>query len=261
MHGTENPGGRELEISGTGRPLVLLHGWAMNAAVWTPVLQQLEAEWQLYSINLPGHGGCDYLNIGGDFSDWLDHLLALVPQKATWLGWSLGGLFAIAAAARYPERVRQLVLVATTPKFVADKSWTHAGQRKVWHRFARDFMQNPEETNRQFLSTQAVGSKRPLQIGKQLRLLQTQGGVAHPRALLESLSMLQEIDLRAELGQVKHHTQWIMGGGDQLVPQGVLSSIKSIQPGCETTVIPAAGHVPFISQPEHFVRCLNHAGT
>ena len=260
MHITENSGRREQLISGSGEPLVLLHGWAMNAEVWRPVLHQLEVNWQVYRVNLPGHGGCAYSRTAAEFDDWLERIIDIAPANAVWLGWSLGGLFSIAAAARYPERVKKLVLVATTPKFVTAVDWLFAGDVAVWRRFSESLLKNAKATNSQFLKTQALGSKKPVQICKQLKTLQDKGGIAHPQALQDGLQILQTTDLRLELSQVVCPTHWVMGDGDHLVPQEVLADIQMLQPDCATSVIQSAGHVPFLSQPEDFLRSLSLVG-
>ena len=83
---------------GQGRPLVLLHGWGMNAGVWLPLLPRLEAHWRVTMIELPGHGESHLIE--GDIHDWAGAVLDTAPSNAIWLGWSLGAMVALALARR-----------------------------------------------------------------------------------------------------------------------------------------------------------------
>ena len=42
--------------TGTGRPLVLVHGLGSTSQVWNPVLPALAAEREVWALDLPGHG-------------------------------------------------------------------------------------------------------------------------------------------------------------------------------------------------------------
>ncbi len=45
-----------VEVTGSGAPLVLLHGWGMHGGVWTDVAAQLAQDFRVHSVDLPGHG-------------------------------------------------------------------------------------------------------------------------------------------------------------------------------------------------------------
>ena len=248
-HSTENPQARDPQTES----LLLLHGWGMNAAVWQPVVQQLESRWKVHCVNLPGHGGRHYDWCGATFNDWLQDILEQAPPRAVWLGWSLGGLFALAAAARYPRRVQRLILVATTPKFIASPDWITAGDPAVWRQFAVNLQNNPDMTNDQFLLTQSLGADKPRQLARKLKQLQQAGGAADHRALMDGLDILQTGDLRTELQQISCPVHWLLGEGDQLVPSNVCQDLVALKDSCDIHVLPDAGHALFISQTDRFL--------
>jgi pimeloyl-[acyl-carrier protein] methyl ester esterase len=64
---------------GKGSPLVLLHGWGMNAGVWMPLLPRLAQGWQVILVELPGHGESE--PVEGDIDDWAGALLDVVPHR------------------------------------------------------------------------------------------------------------------------------------------------------------------------------------
>ena len=113
-------------VWGTGPPeLVLLHGGAQNAHTWDTVALALERP--LVAVDLPGHGQSDHRDDGpfgpvqnaGDVAVALEQL---APGARMVVGMSLGGLTAIALAARRPELVRRLTLVDVTPGVDREKA-------------------------------------------------------------------------------------------------------------------------------------------
>ncbi|MGQ0823803.1 MAG: alpha/beta fold hydrolase [Actinomycetota bacterium] len=106
-------------VWGTDEPeLVLLHGGAQNAHTWDTVALALGRP--LVAVDLPGHGHSGHRD---DHAYWPAEnavtvevaVRALAPSARLVVGMSLGGLTAVALAARAPELVRELVLVDVTP--------------------------------------------------------------------------------------------------------------------------------------------------
>jgi pimeloyl-ACP methyl ester carboxylesterase len=121
-------GGRRVSALrwGPGPPeLVLLHGGAQNAHTWDTVALALRRP--LVAIDLPGHGHSDHRD---DHAYWPDEnaeamevaVRAWAPSARLVVGMSLGGLTAIALAARAPDLVRALVLVDVTPGVDREKA-------------------------------------------------------------------------------------------------------------------------------------------
>jgi pimeloyl-ACP methyl ester carboxylesterase len=101
---------------GSGPPLLLLHGGMGEAFQWGPILSLLAQKYRVLAVDRPGHGladpfdytGVDLLAHARRFlGDILDaEKLSSVPIVAS----SMGGLWAVAFASAYPNRVERLVL-------------------------------------------------------------------------------------------------------------------------------------------------------
>jgi len=98
--------------------LVLLHGWAVNSLIWNPILDQLRASYDVTILDLPGYG--DQISYDGDYDieTIVADVLSRAPDTANWIGWSLGGTIALAAALAQPQRFEKLQLISTTPHWV-----------------------------------------------------------------------------------------------------------------------------------------------
>ncbi|HWF23197.1 MAG TPA: alpha/beta hydrolase [Acidimicrobiales bacterium] len=110
----------------TPADLVLVHGGGQNAHTWDTVALALDRP--LVAIDLPGHGHSDWpgdsraLDPAAMAADVTQVMTELAPESRALVGMSLGGMTAIAAAARHPELVPKLVLVDVTPGVNEKKS-------------------------------------------------------------------------------------------------------------------------------------------
>jgi pimeloyl-ACP methyl ester carboxylesterase len=111
---------------GTEEPvLVLLHGGSLNAHSWDAML--LLHEIPALALDLPGHGRSSWFEEPLYVPEALaaavaPAIAALAPRARAVAGHSLGGLSALALAARRPELVQRLVLVDATPGSTPDRS-------------------------------------------------------------------------------------------------------------------------------------------
>jgi pimeloyl-ACP methyl ester carboxylesterase len=104
------------ETHGSGRPLVLLHGGLGSGEMFEPVLPLLAERHQVIAVDLQGHGRTadidrpiDVRLMAGDIAALIDHLRLDTPDL---VGFSLGGGVALQTAAKYPTKIRRLVMVS-----------------------------------------------------------------------------------------------------------------------------------------------------
>lgn len=101
---------------GDGPALLLIHGMAGSWQTWLANIPELGLEYRVIAVDLPGFGGSDSLPVGSRFEAYGEMLGELLDelgvQSVAVFGHSLGGLIALAFAAKMPRRVRCAVLVS-----------------------------------------------------------------------------------------------------------------------------------------------------
>ncbi len=239
-----------IKVSGHGEPLVLLHGWAFNHAIWDELAHTLANRYTVYQVDLPAHGKSSVVSY--QLPILLEHLQKALPQPAIWMGWSLGGLLAMAMARRYPQHVKALALVATSPCFMTQNDWQSAMPPKVLQNFAAQLQNDSAGTLKRFLALQVLGSESAKQTLKYLIQALDNAGYAHPEGLRQGLQLLIDTDLRAELAMIRCPAWLCLGELDALVPHAIQQTIRPYWQDLQIDLIKSAAHIPFISHPEIF---------
>ena len=194
----------------------------MHGGLFAPLLPALAPRYRVHVVDLPGHGWSAPLAGAAT----LPALAARIDRRdsptidtpLTVLGWSLGGQVALQWALARPERVRRLVLVATTPCFVARDGWPHAMAAATLARFGDELRVAYRLTLQRFLSLQVQGSDEGRRTLAQLRERLFERGEPSREALEATLALLREADLRPMLARIATPALVVAGERDALVP-------------------------------------------
>ena len=237
---------------GRGPDLVLIHGWGMHAGIWGDLPARLAAHFRVTTLDLPGHGRSRDVVTESTLTAFTDAVAQVCTAPAVWLGWSLGGLIALDAARRYPEKVAKLVLVGATPKFVQAPDWPHAVEAQVFAGFARSLARDYRGTLLRFLSLQIGGDEAIRALLKNLRTQIFAHGEPQPAALSAGLSILQQSDLRSSLSEIQAPTVIVHGSHDRLAMPAAGEYLAAHLPRARLWRIAGAGHAPFLSHAAAF---------
>ena len=235
-----------IETRGTGPDLVLLHGWAMHGGVFAALAERLQAHFSLHLVDLPGHGRSVDSPVPLELDAVADNLSRRLP-RAAWLGWSLGGLFALHLARRHPERVRALAMLCAPPRFMRGEDWPQGMEPAVFHGFASELARDYRATIDRFLVLEAQGSDHAHSEVALLRAQVFAAGEPNPAALSEGLALLRDTDLRAALPQLSMPSLWLAGRRDRLVMAAAMEAAAQVAPAARYRRFERAGHAPFLS--------------
>lgn len=243
-----------VESAGAGAPLVLLHGFAMHGGLFAPLVPALARHRCVYVVDLPGHGWSAPLAPYDlpTLAATIDRATGGIEGPLTLLGWSLGGQVALQWALARPERVHRLILVATTPSFVARAGWPHAMAPATLARFGDELRVAYRLTLQRFLALQVQGSDEGRRTLAQLRARLFERGEPLPGALAAALALVRDSDLRRTLAQVRAPALVVGGARDALVPLAATEALAAALPEAVHRTIAGAAHAPFLSHPSAF---------
>lgn len=112
------------DSGGSGRPVVLIHGWPLSAQAWEPQVSALrEAGYRVVAYDRRGFGSSDKPTSGYDYDQLADDLQRVLDQcglqDATLVGFSMGGGEVARYVARHGEsRLHSVVFAAAVPPFL-----------------------------------------------------------------------------------------------------------------------------------------------
>ncbi|WP_407354681.1 pimeloyl-ACP methyl ester esterase BioH [Luteimonas sp. R10] len=235
-----------IDTQGSGPPLLLLHGWAMHGGVFAPLVERLAADFTLHLVDLPGHGRSAAATTPLALEAVASELVARVP-RALWLGWSLGGLFALHAAATRPHAVRGLALLCASPRFVRGEDWNYGMSPDLFAEFAEGLRRDWRGTLERFIALEAFGSDHARDELRALRDGLFARGEPAAQALADGLELLQATDLRAALPRLTVPSLWLAGRRDRVVDPRAMRAAAERAPRSRFEQIEHAGHAPFLT--------------
>ncbi|MDL2143910.1 alpha/beta hydrolase [Flavobacterium tructae] len=106
--------------SGTGNPIVFLHGFLENKKMWKDYVDFFSEKYRVITIDLLGHGESDslgYVHTMEDNANAVQEVLNhLKIEKTIIVGHSMGGYVGLAFAELFPKNIQKLVLLNSTSK-------------------------------------------------------------------------------------------------------------------------------------------------
>jgi pimeloyl-ACP methyl ester carboxylesterase len=238
--------------SGSGTPLVLLHAFPLSSAMWLAQREGLADVCRVITPDQRGFGGSELGDDEPSLDAVADDVARLLDGKGLDTvvlgGLSMGGYVAMAFLRRHPGRVRGLVLADTRAGADAD-----AGREKRLA-MAQMLTDDPESTVvvDQVLPTllgPTTQSERQLVAGRVKGFAQS----APPAAVAwAQRAMAARGDSFDVLRAVDVPTLVVVGEEDGLTPVAESESIAEAVPGARLVVLPRAGHLSALEDPEGF---------
>ncbi|MCW2899646.1 MAG: alpha/beta hydrolase fold protein [Streptosporangiaceae bacterium] len=237
---------------GEGTPLVLLHAFPLSSAMWLAQREALVSRFRVITPDLRGFGGSVLGDDEPSIDVMADDVAAMLDSKgidrAVIGGLSMGGYVAMALCRRHAERVLGLVLADTRGD--ADSEAVRADRLRVADRILAD---ESVAVLVEELLPRLVGPttlrQRALVYGRVRGLVRA----APPRAAVWAQ---RAIAGRPEAFGVLRDTRVpalvITGAEDGLTTEDDSRAMAEALPNAELMVIPRAGHLSAVEQPELF---------
>ena len=119
--------------TGKGKAVVLLHGFLESCQIWLPIMEKLKDTCCLIAPDLLGHGKAGVISDVHSMEMMADDVLSILENEkiseCLLVGHSMGGYVSLAFAEKYPNMVKGIVLMNSTP--LPDSDEKKANREKV----------------------------------------------------------------------------------------------------------------------------------
>ena len=241
----------------TLRTYVLLHAFPIGANLWEPQIRGIPQGWRLITPDLRGFGGSTELDSIGalSMSDYAEDVVDLLDElgiaRVVVGGASMGGYATLAFFQAAADRVEGLVLANT--RAGADSPEARANRRNMLALLDREGPSGVARDMMPKLLGRTTRETNPEAEATVRRLIKQQSPLAIRAAIHR---MMHRPDSTPLLANVAVPTLVITGDEDELIPIDESRAIAAAVRGASLVVIPHAGHLSNLEQPEAFNNAL-----
>src|SRR5256712_11663362 len=241
-------------VRGEGAPLLFVHGFPLDHTMWRHQLGSLHGCRRIApdlrgvrASTAPG-GGYTMARYADDLAAVLD---ALVIERVTVCGQSLGGYIVFELLRRHPERVGALVLVATKPD-----AHTPEGQRARDQVVAQGGRAGPAAVPGGMLPRLLGRTTRATRPGVAEAVRRMAGGWSVPGMVGAQRAMRARPDSTETLRRLLLPALVIGGGEDEIAAPPVVRALGGPLPNAHPEIVPGAGHVVPAERPAGTARAV-----
>lgn len=239
---------------GTGSASVLaLHGFTLHGGMYEQLATV--ADTTIVAPDLPGHGMTTITPVTMRTAvDGVADLLASVDRPPVLLGYSQGGRIALQIALTYPNLVRSMILVATSPglserarklRRAADDGLASRIERIGTERFIEEWLANP------LVATDHIERGRR-EADRNMRLENTPQGLAQALRGMGQATVAESID---RIPALPMPIDFVAGGNDERYVAH--ASTMAASRGDQPIIIDDAGHNVILEDPEAIAAVIN----
>jgi pimeloyl-ACP methyl ester carboxylesterase len=238
---------------GSGPPVVLVHGFPLDGAMWSGVARALATKFRALKPDLPGRGNTEAPAPASiaEYADFVELLVRELPSPVGVAGFSFGGYISLELMKRRPDKVRALALVDT--RATADDSLAR-GKRDETIAAVRANGVRPvvESMPAKLLSPESLG--RPDLVERVQRIISRQ----KPETLESDLTAMRDRpDSTGSLSGITVPTLVVVGEQDVLTPPADSEALAAAIPGARLVRVPGAGHLTPMERPKAVAQALS----
>ena len=235
----ENPSSVNIffEDQGTGRPVVLVHGWPVSHEMWEyQVNALLNAGYRCITYDRRGFGQSDKPWTGYDYNTLTDDLHELIItldlRDVVLVGFSMGGGEVARYLGRYgSSRVSKAVLISSVvPLLIKTDDHEEGVPGEVFDEMIAKIQDDRpaflSEFGKQFFNEGILNKPVSQEIQNWMHQLAV---VASPKATSDCVRSFSETDFRTDLSTVTVPVMIVHGDADKIVPINATSELASLQ--------------------------------
>src|SRR5580658_586455 len=235
---------------GSGRTVVLLHGYPLNHQIWAGQWTGLSELCRVVALDLPGYGLAEGAPVPDTLSGFAEAVYSTVARfrgPVVLAGHSFGGYILLELIRTHPDVAEALVLADTR----SEGDSPEAREKRLALVRALEDPVHPfdvEGTAKGLVAPATWAAQGPV-VGTVRDMVTT----APRRAVIGSLkAMAGRPNLTPVLPKIRVPTLVVWGEEDQLIPPALTRSMVARIPASRGVGIPSAGHLPCLEAPEAF---------
>lgn len=240
-----------LDGGGAGAPLVLVHGFGGDKDNWTRAARHLRGSVRVIALDLPGYGESDApIDASYTIAHQIERLHAFVQKlgltRVELGGHSMGGNIVATYAARYPNQVGSLWLVANSGVNGAPPSELMARIADTGH---NALVPGTAQEYQELIPW--VMAQPPWLPGAVLDVLGARAIAAHELRERQFAQLMREAStLEARIGGMPIPTHVLWGAQDRAVHVGAVDILTRLLPLSSHTIMQGVGHMPMLEAPQ-----------
>ena len=251
--------------SGAGEPILLIPGLGLDHSYYRFGIPLLSRHLQVLAVDPRGIGRSTKSPPPYTVEAWADDFAVMIDTLAFGpihvLGSSLGGSMALALAQRHPGKLKSLIVVGGFSELDRATELNFRLRLRLIEKLGMsdevaDYMGLWTLTRKFINSDSGFATMRANQAN--IRANSAQSYSAFVEALLKwgrcQPGQEREPKFTALLDSIKTPTLVVTSDNDHLIPKELSDLIAARIAGAKLIVMPGAGHIPFMEQPEEVVR-------
>jgi len=246
-------------VKGKGEPIVLIHGYGAGMWVWEKQMDALSKNYQVFAVDLPGHGFSDRPKIEYTPETYVRSLNCFMEgvgiEKAVLIGNSMGGGIAWGMAVSFPETQKKLILIDAAPPDVLDQvqndSFRMLVEVKDLPFFPYLLIASRNRGSIKGVLEECVSNRSLITreiTDRAFQLLRITGTTWVLTSTFKHAT--EALSFKESLSLIPHPTLVIWGEQDLIFPVRVGEKLHSVIPRSILRTIPQSGHIPMWETPE-----------
>jgi pimeloyl-ACP methyl ester carboxylesterase len=240
------------EVIGAGQPILFVHGFPLCGEMWLETARRLGDGWRSIIPDLRGHGHSD-ATPAVTITQFADDLVAVLdavgePHPVVLVGLSMGGVIAFEFFRRHRDRLRALVLADCR---ASPETRDGSVRRETLARAA--LKEGSQTAADAMIETVFAPTASP---GLRQYWHGVMAGTCPLGVAAASRALAARQDSSATLSKIDCPTLVVVGQADAITPVDLMRDMHKAIPASQFVVIPDAGHVPPVEQPEWFADVL-----
>jgi len=246
------------EVSGSGEPMLMIHGMGGFSGIWQDQKEFLHTDFQVVTLDLPGHGQSSWMQLSLiEMAQDIRQILAHVGiAQFSILASSMGGLIALELYRMIPQEVMRICFVGSIPKFAKGPSYPAGLDISKIHVLSQQFDGDYGLILDIFFRSLFTMKERHDERFKWVKELRVQVPLPQREALKHCLDLLEKTDLRDRIASVICPLQFITGTEDYICPRAIMDWVAEHTYNARFDFIDGAGHLPFLVENKEFNRLL-----